>query len=160
MLTGTRKIDGGFTLIEVMIALVVLTVGILALYTMQVTAIRGNMRANLITLASTWNEDQLETIIGMKYSDTRLVDADGDGTSQDLNWDGVDDDGGNFGLDDVTAATADGNTTSPGGRYVIYWNVAVGTPMPNLKTIYVFVQDLNQILSRPVSFVYIKDDII
>ena len=148
----------GFTLIEVMIAIVLLVIGIIALYTMQVTAVDGNMRANLISEAGNLNAEQIELLIGLKYAD--IEDIDGDGTDQDSDWDGIDDDGDNFGLDDQTAATADGSGASADGRYQFFWNAALDTPVPNVMTIYVHVQDLSQTMAAPVTFIYHKDDII
>ncbi|HEB68517.1 MAG TPA: prepilin-type N-terminal cleavage/methylation domain-containing protein [Desulfobulbus sp.] len=156
----TSRKDDGFTLIEVMIAIIVLVIGILSLYSMQVRSVKENYRANRMTLASTWNSSMVERFIGMKFSSASLKDNDGDGTGQDGNKDGVDDDGGNFGLDDATNATADGMSTTSDNKYTIYWNVAVDVPMPNLKTIRVIIQDNKNVLRQPVVFTYIKDDLI
>lgn len=152
--------ENGFTLLEVLVAMAVLTVGILGLFAMQTNSISGNSRANHLTIASTWCVTQLETIAGLPYDDTAIDDTDGDGTGQDTNHDGIDDSNSSFGLEDDTAATADSTTNSPDGNYTIFINVAVDTPMPNLKTIYVHVQDNKQLLSNPVVFKYYKDDII
>ena len=162
MMQKEKKLrEDGFTLIEVLVAMVVLIVGILTLYTMQVTAVRGNVHANKLTQAATWDADQLERMLGLDYNSAALLkDTDNDGTGQDLNHDGIDDDGGNFGLDDMTMATADGSKTSHDNIYTIFWNVARDVPMPNLKTIRVIVQDNRKILSAPVVFTYIKADVI
>jgi len=161
MLLLKRDVEGGFTLIEVLVAVVVLVIGILALYTMQSTSVRGNMHANKLTQAVTWNADQLERMVGLNYNTAALLkDGDGDGTGQDKDNDGIDDNGGNFGLDDMTAASADGNMNSMDNNYVIFWNVAEDVPMPHLKTIRVIVRDNRNILSAPVIFTYIKADVI
>jgi len=60
--------EKGFTLIEVTIALAVLAIGILSMYVLQLSAIRGNSTANSITTAANWGADQLENIYGMDYS--------------------------------------------------------------------------------------------
>ncbi|PIE57446.1 MAG: hypothetical protein CSA33_08150 [Desulfobulbus propionicus] len=148
----------GFTLIEVMMAIVLLVIGIIALYSMQAYSVEGNMRANMLSEAGNLNAEQIELLIGLKY--TAITDLNGDGTDQDNNQDGIDDDGGNFGLDNMTAATADGSGTSTDGRYQFFWNAALDTPVPNVMTIHVHVQDLSQNMSAPVTFVYLKDDII
>jgi len=138
--------EHGFTLIEALMALFVLSFGLFAMNAMQVHSVQGNSRAVRLTTASFWNSDQIEKIIGMQYSDASLQDGDGDGTN---------------GLDDMTKETADGYASTSDGRYKIFWNVAVDVPMLNLKTIYVHVQEDNrQVLSRPVTIVYVKDDII
>lgn len=128
----------GFTLIEVIVALVVLTIGILAVNAMQTVSVRGNASANRLTTAATWATDRAEVLFNLEYDDALLLDGDGDGTDEDANNDGIDDNGGNFGLDD-TLATADGSYVSPDGEYTIYWNVAKDVPMDHLKTIRVIV---------------------
>lgn len=155
----------GFTLLEVMIAIAILTVGLLALFSMQMTSISGNSRANHLTTASTWNVDQIENIIGLQYTDTSLQDIDGDGQGSTMSSIGVDTAGVNFGLDDITtgagtSADADGTLTTADGRYTLFWNVAVGVPMENLKTIRVHVRSNTPVLLKPVAFTYIKADII
>ena len=141
----------GFTFVETLVALMVFTIGILALNKMQLISIWGNSNASGITTISNWAGDRIELIIGAPYTPTLpntcagddgspeyfLCDDDGDGTGEDGDGDGVDDDGGDFGLDDIV--NPDGMFVSPDGLYTIYWNVAVGEPMPNLKTIRVIV---------------------
>lgn len=129
----------GFTLIEVIIALAILTIGILSVNAMQIVSVRGNYAANRLTTAATWATDRAEDLFNQEYDDADLLDGDGDGTNEDANNDGTDDNGGNFGLEDATAATADGNAVSPDGDYTIFWNVAEDVPMENLKTIRVIV---------------------
>jgi prepilin-type N-terminal cleavage/methylation domain-containing protein len=157
----TLQSDNGFTLIEVLIAMVVLSIGILSLFSMQINSIKGNSKASHITTASIWNVDQVERMVGMQYTDATLADTDGDGTDVDSDGNGVDDNVANFGLDDITALTADvGPIITADGRYTLYLNIAIDVPMENLKTIRVHVQDNRQVLSRPVTFTYIKADII
>jgi len=88
----------GFTLIEAMVAIVILTIGIISLYTMQTTALKGNATANGLTTASTWSGDRIEQILSMEYDD--IADIDDDGTGKDSDFDGVDDSGNDFGLND------------------------------------------------------------
>lgn len=52
----------GFTLLETMIALMVLTIGILAMMTMQTSAITGNYKASTMTIASSIASRQIETL--------------------------------------------------------------------------------------------------
>ncbi len=135
MKTALVRNDRGFTLTEIMIALAVFTIGILAVNAMQTASIKGNSKARQITEASNLATDRIEKIIALDYDDPALNDSDGDGTDQDADLDGTDDDGGNFGLDHETAVTADHETTSVDGNYRIFWNVAVDQPLFNNKTI-------------------------
>lgn len=166
-----KNIDnqGGFTLIEAVIAMAILAIGILTLQTMQVMGIKGNSQASRITVGSTWAADRIEQIQVLDYGDVILNDADGDGTNQDADEDGIDDDENNdgvvdaneqFGLEDDTVASADGNDISPDNVFSIFWNVAVDEPVKNTKTIRIIVKSNQQGKERRVSFDYVKADII
>ncbi len=135
--TGNKMKEAGFTLIELMVAAAIFSIGLLAIGSMQVGAIQGNSTANGITQGTTWAENQVERLIGLDYNDPDLADTDGDGTSQDGNSDGVDDDGGNFGLDDEDTATADNSVAQ--GNYTVFWNVAEDAIVDNTKTINIIV---------------------
>lgn len=129
--------ETGFTLVELMIAIVIFSIGLLAVSSMQVGAIKGNCTANGITQGATWAENQVERLIGLAYDDPELTDTDGDGTNQDADDDGDDDDGGNFGLDDDDTATADNFVTQEG--YTVCWNVAENVIINNTKTVNIIV---------------------
>ena len=75
--------QSGFTLLEVLIALLIFSVGILGVKTMQLTSIKGNSKANRITAASNVAVDHLETFLTLDYSDPKLADTDGDLTPLD-----------------------------------------------------------------------------
>ena len=66
--------QSGFTLLEVLIALLIFSVGILGVKSMQLTSIKGNSKANRITAASNVAVDQLETFLALDYSDPALDD--------------------------------------------------------------------------------------
>ena len=135
-----KKAKGGFTLIEVMIAIGVLSIGLLAIASMQVTAIKTDSQASRITEVATGVEEMLERITALGYDDFFLSDTDGDGTDQDLNNNGIDDRDEvvpqpvplfNFGLNDIL--TADHSRTI--GNYTVSWNVAVNQPTTDTKII-------------------------
>lgn len=152
--------DEGFSLIEVIVALAVLTIGILSVNAMQIVSVRGNNTANGITTATNWAADRIEQICNADYDD--LKDTDGDGTGQDPNKDGADDNGGNFGLDDNTPtvagdnSTADNTWTSPDGNYTILWNVADDYPMPNIKTVSIIVNRNDRGVQKSTRLLYRK----
>ncbi len=58
----------GFTLIEVMIAILILAVGMLAMAMLQVTAIRGGSFANQMTQASIYGQDKIEELKNATYA--------------------------------------------------------------------------------------------
>lgn len=150
------KNQNGFTLIELLIALVIFAVGILGVATMQITSIQGNSKGRQISEASNVAADRIENILSLDYFDPILADVDGDGTNEDVDNDGVDDDGGNFGLDDLI--NPDGTADSDGdGTNDVFWNIAVDFPLPNTKTIKIFVDPPG--IGRNVEMTYIKMDI-
>jgi prepilin-type N-terminal cleavage/methylation domain-containing protein len=57
----------GFSLIEVLIALAIFSIGILAIASMQITATTGNAKARFTTEASTHAEEQLERLLSLQY---------------------------------------------------------------------------------------------
>jgi type IV pilus assembly protein PilV len=129
-----------------MIALVVLAIGILAVASMQISSLRGNSRANTVTSTADWAASRIEQVMNLPYDDPLLEDT------QPLQ-----------GLDAATAANSDsGAFHSPDGRFTIFWNVAIDTPMENTKTIQVFTVD-NGLLENgasyvnPVIFQYVKN---
>lgn len=120
------KNQSGFTLLEVLIALFIFSIGILGVNAMQLTSIQGNGKANRTTQASNVAADRIETFLSLDYDDP-ILDDDGGGSA------------GVPGLNDVTTTTADGNGMSADGNYQIYWNVAPDYPVVNTKTIRVIV---------------------
>lgn len=154
----TEKIYGnkdGFTLIEVLVALVIFTIGILAANVMQITSIKGNSQANSITESTYWGADRIERLLSLDYDAPDLDDTDSDGTDEDGDADGIDDDGGNFGLDDEDA-NADGSFVSPDNLYSIFWNVAVDHPFLGVKTINVIVIRDDRGEEKRINLTYMK----
>ena len=151
--------ESGFTLIEVVIAMGVLAIGIMAMYNMQVVGMKGNSTANRITSQATWGADQIETMVELAYDDNDLSDLDGDGTGKDNNRNGIDDRDEavgtslNFGLGDL-GPEADGSKVSPDGHYTVYWNVAEDQPIENAKTVRIIVQ--HNVNRKTTAMQYVK----
>ena len=154
-----RLDEAGFTLIEALVAMVVLTIGVFALYSMQVVSIRGNSLGNSISTATNISSQQVEDLISRAFDDEDLLeDTNGDGTNQDPDRNGIDeqDGGGNFGLDNVDAA-ADYSKNTDDGFYTVFYNVAVDVPLPKAKTIQVIVRDNTRRMRNTVTMQYIKN---
>jgi type IV pilus assembly protein PilV len=62
------SIEEGFTLVEIMIALVVLSVGLVALAGLQISAIRGNAFSKRMTTAVSVANTRIEQIKNMPYA--------------------------------------------------------------------------------------------
>jgi type IV pilus modification protein PilV len=77
--------EAGFTLIEVLIALAIFTIGILSVNAMQIAAIKGNSVANGLTEASVLVSDKIENIMAMPYDH---ADLDLTGNPHSTNIDG------------------------------------------------------------------------
>ncbi|OEU50130.1 MAG: hypothetical protein BA871_04040 [Desulfuromonadales bacterium C00003096] len=76
MIDMKKSNQKGFSLIEILIAITVFSIGILALGKMQITAIKGNSFANDLTMATTLAQDKAEELTGLPYDDP-LINADG-----------------------------------------------------------------------------------
>ncbi|MCB2183211.1 MAG: prepilin-type N-terminal cleavage/methylation domain-containing protein [Desulfobulbaceae bacterium] len=61
--------QAGFTLIEVLIAVAIFTLGILSVNAMQIASIKGNSSASDLTEIATDATDQVELILGENYDD-------------------------------------------------------------------------------------------
>ncbi len=61
--------QGGFTLIEALTAVFILGVGIIALYTLQMTGVRGNFDAQMRTQAIAVAGDVLEQLAQQEFTD-------------------------------------------------------------------------------------------
>jgi len=103
------KKDEGFTLIEVLIAISIFAIGMLAVATMQISAIKVNSNAGKITTRITWAQDKLEKLMALPYTDSQLQ----------------------------AAGSPFQETTSDG--YIVSWTVTDNTPITNTKLITVTV---------------------
>jgi type IV pilus assembly protein PilV len=65
----------GFTLLEVIIAVSVLTIGILAMGVLQTSSVRLNSNAKGITEASAWATDTMEDIMALAFTDAAIATA-------------------------------------------------------------------------------------
>ena len=66
------KNKDGFTLIEVLIALTIFAVGLLAVAAMQTSAVKMNSTAVKLTHLATWGMDKIEELSALPYADPSL----------------------------------------------------------------------------------------
>ena len=135
-----REGSRGFTLIELMIALFIFAIGMLAVASMQGESIRGNSFSDLMTVANTLAEAKMEDLMGLPPTHDHLQDnnpANNDHLLSVIDTDGHQE----AGLD------RDGNAGS--GIFTRTWNVAkrdpadpnkVGYPADGLMTMVVVVE--------------------
>ena len=107
--------EAGFTLVEVIIAIFLLTVGILAMASMQATALQGNSFAGNISESNSLCQYKIEELMALPYDHADL---------EDLN------------AGPTTTAYVD---PSPPEGYVITWEVDADNPVPDTKEIEVKV---------------------
>ena len=62
----------GYTLLEVLIAMVVTSIGLLGMAQLQIVATRSNSFSNQMTVGVTLGQDQLEALRNLDYEDTEL----------------------------------------------------------------------------------------
>jgi prepilin-type N-terminal cleavage/methylation domain-containing protein len=65
--------DKGYTLIEMLIAIAILSVGLLAVATMQISSIRVNDTARKMTRRATVAQDRLEYLMSLGYTNAVLT---------------------------------------------------------------------------------------
>jgi len=133
-LSSKKKVCGnqsGFTLLEVLIAISILTVGLLGVAQMQIMGITGNYFSGNTTAALTLAEEKMEDLLGKSYTDAELTS----GNHPDAN-NPIDE------------------TGQAGGIYTRMWIVTDNTPITDTKTVTVTVSWDN--LSHQVSLSCIK----
>jgi len=128
--------QSGFTLLEVLIAISILTVGLLGVAQMQIMSIRGNYFSGNTTAALTLAEEKMEDLLGKSYTDAELTGSGAPGTNHN---------DANNPIDEAGQA---------GGIYTRMWTVIDNTPITDTKTVTVSVGWDN--LSHQVSLSCIK----
>ena len=125
----------GFTLIEILLAMAILSIGILGVMTMQIRAARSNAEARHVTESASWAADQFERLMPMDYNHADLDPAPP---------------GAPF-----TPNTLVNNNNDP---YAVTYTVSnPGTPIPNVKAVNITVT-WNDGRPRSLSFPYYKAD--
>jgi type IV pilus assembly protein PilV len=137
----------GFTLIEIMVAMVIFMIGILSVAALQTKATKGNISANRSTRAFTWCSDRMEVLMRLPYTDANLLGAPVPGVTYtpaqtadgiDNDYDGRIDEAGESGGINITWNVVDNDGVAPNPPEFtksITVTVTWRTPMGEQKTI-------------------------
>lgn len=142
------KLDdrGGFTLIEVLIAMAIFSVGILGVAAMQLTAVRGNTSAGNVTANTFIGEDRVETLMSVPYGWVNLSNG-AHAPAQDV--DGID--------NDVDGTTDEAGETGP---VTVSYIVEDDTPVFRSKTITYTVTRPHAFGQKTTTFMQVIPEII
>ena len=121
--TAKDNKEEGFTLIEVLIAMAIFAVGILALAGLQVTYIGGNASAQMQTEATALGAQVIEHLKSLPYEAAELDPS----------------------------ANPHQPPAGGSGPYDVRWTVTDNAPVTNAKTISVTVTPINRVNGRRVS---------
>ena len=83
------KTERGFTLVEIMVAICIFSIGMLAVASMQVTGTQGTANAKWHTGATAWASDQMEKLILLPYEHSDLDNGAHAGVTEDqydISW--------------------------------------------------------------------------
>ncbi len=118
----------GYTLIEVMVAMTVLSVGILGLTALQIAGIRGNALSRTNTEAGHLLKHHMESILHADYDTLFIRDINTSNNSDLMSTIQTD-----FKNVDIHGRPLQNST------YTLIWNVADNTPIKGTRTIVVMV---------------------
>lgn len=126
-----NKKSAGFTLIEVMVSIVVLSIGLISFNIMQVSSVKGNADGVALSNMSWVATDLIETFVFEDFDKLKALDKKGtnDGVAG-LN-DGFPTNAGK--KDSATKSDIENNALING--YILRGNVAADYPVPNTMSI-------------------------
>jgi prepilin-type N-terminal cleavage/methylation domain-containing protein len=130
----------GFTVVELMVAVVITVIAFAGLATMEIACINGNSIASNVTTGITLAQDKMEDLMSLDINDPDL-DDNNISNNGDLRK-GVEDStetGESSNSDDGHREENIDAKGNPGGMYTRFWNVAEDTPIDGQKTLVVIV---------------------
>lgn len=147
------RTENGFTLVEVLVSILIFSVGILAVVNMQLISAATNVKSRGMTEGIVAAQNKIEQLRSYSYTDPELVDR-----TTGANVGGI----GNAGLDDYpptpTAANTADHSDFSNPVYAVFWNIEDNVPFPSTKTVRVIVRWGEKGLYRNFSVDMIKVD--
>lgn len=131
---GRSQHDAGFTILEVLVALAIFFLGIMAVMALQTRSVQGNARARGVTDIAVCAADRLEKLIALPFNDPNLVAGN---FNPDQAADGIDNNYDGF-IDEANES----------GSLSVAWTIADDWPILNVKTITVMVTNMHPNVQR------------
>ena len=128
--------EKGFTLVEVLVAMVVFSLAILAVGKMQIVAMQVTSAASRLTRGTTIAQDKIEQLMALPYTDDLLKDD----------------------FIEVGQVTTHTDLNPPQG-YTITWRVDQDTPSAGVKTINLTVTWKNRGQPKSFSLAFFKESV-
>ena len=126
--------EKAFTLIEVLVAMMVLSVGLLELGRMQIVAIQVNAAANRLTQGTNIAQDRIEQLMALPFDHANLVDT----SPADA------------------ALWTEYTDPNPPEGFMVVWRVNDQNTAPPTKTVNVFTTWTQFRATRNVTFSFVK----
>ena len=151
-MSSSHQKRAGFTILEVLVTIVILTIALWALSSLQTVSVATNYNSRRITIATILAQDKLEELRGLDWDDSQLSDTSGnftldqndDGVTDYFDWSAVADHINSDGpgspanpIDENGEAVVSGSSNE---GYTRTWNIVDNAPGANMKTISVRVQ--------------------
>ncbi len=136
-----KRNQEGFTIIEVLIAMGIFSIGILGVAAMQTASVKGNAAAQGVTDIAVYAADRLEKLMVLPYNDDAIangVHSVGAGNLT-LTTDGIDNNFDGF-IDEA----------GENGPLTIQWTVVDDAVILNSKTVTVTVQHVSPYVNKSV----------
>lgn len=132
--------NNGYTLIEILIALAIFSIGILGVASMQILSVNYNSYARRATTGTSWGVERMESLMTLPYDDANLSAALADNPHTDIRGD----------------TAGEGDTE---GIYTVSWNVTQD-PVYDYKTINMTVTWSVRGTEKRIRLNYIKSEVI
>lgn len=152
----TMACEKGFSLVEVIVAMSIFAIGLLAVAAMQLSSVTGNFSARNASESVSLAQEKVNELFFRPYNHADLVaDLDGDGNFEiemtgDLDGDGTLED------DDVHTQVVN----SLDGNYTFRWVIEEDVALPNTKTITLDVQYSGRGQMKESRLIAVKADVI
>ena len=142
-----NKGNAGFTILEVLTALAIFSLGFLAVMALQSSSIQGNSRARGVTDISVYAADRIEKLMALPFNDDNLDAGNYPPGGQVL--DGID--------NNYDGRIDEANETGP---LTVTWTIVNDWPILNVKTITVTVTNNHPNVQRTFSLQTTKPQIL